>query len=45
MNKVCSDSRGGSNGTEQAAAGNGCPVVGVVLGLGGKRSEIVRSSA
>ena len=44
MNVVCSGSRGGSNGEEQAAAGNGCPVVRFVLGLGGKRSEIVRSA-
>ena len=35
MSAVCSDSRGGSNGKEQAAAENGCPVVGAVLGLGG----------
>ena len=35
MNAVCSDSRGGSNGEEQAVAGNGCPVVGTVLGLVG----------
>ena len=35
MNAVCSGSQGGSKGEEQAAAGNGCPVVGFVLGLGG----------
>jgi hypothetical protein len=35
MNTTCSESRGGNNGEEQAAAGNGCSVVGAVLGLGG----------
>ncbi len=35
MSKVCSDSQGGSKGGEQAAPGSGCPIVGIVLGLGG----------
>jgi hypothetical protein len=42
MSKVCSDSQAGSKGEEQAAARNGCPIVGFVLGLGGKRRDIVR---
>jgi hypothetical protein len=45
MNTTPSDSEGGGKGKEQAAAGNGCPVVGAVLGLGEKRPEIIRSSA
>jgi hypothetical protein len=35
MNTTQSDSEGGSKGREQTAAGNGCPIVGFVLGLGG----------
>jgi len=35
MSTECSDSQAGSKGKEQAGEGNGCPVVGAVLGLGG----------
>jgi len=35
MNTTRSDSEGGSKGREEAAAGNGCPIVGFVLGLAG----------
>ena len=35
MNAACSDSQASPKGREQTSAGNCCPIVGFVLGLGG----------